>query len=215
MIFVQGPIYYPCVSSESVEVSKKKRVENVQRTRFTKEEDELLKYLVNGQTQVKWSEIAQHFPNRTSRQCRERYNNYLRPNLVNGRWTKEEDELLEKLFEIHGPKWSFISKSFNSRSSVNVKNRHATLVSQTSSKKEKSSKIENEFSVINSNEIKTKINQQIIDQKQIEKVDTETTNDTESFANDDFYENMFSNFNACDEIWSNDLSYQLDFSIFA
>ena len=130
------------------------------RNRFTKAEDERLKQLLALRNPPNWNEIAHFMSNRTSRQCRERYNNYLRPNLVNGRWTKEEDELLEKLFEIHGPKWSFISKSFNSRSSVNVKNRHATLVSQTSSKKEKSSKIENEFSVINSNEIKTKINPQ-------------------------------------------------------
>lgn len=128
---------YPTVQinipSEPSNISNKfsmKTNENCQRSRFSKEEDELLKMLVNSQSQPKWSEIAQHFHNRTARQCRERYNNYLRPDLINGPWTVEEDELLIQLYELHGPKWSLISQNFNSRSSVNVKNHYSSLSSQ-------------------------------------------------------------------------------------
>lgn len=114
--------------------------ENVQRSRFSKEEDEILKRLVNSQSHPKWSEIARCLNNRTARQCRERYNNYLRPDLINGPWSAEEEKLLIELYERHGPKWSLISQSFNSRSSVNVKNHYSSLVSSKSTKSPKSPK---------------------------------------------------------------------------
>ena len=117
--------------------------DNVQRSRFSKEEDELLKRLVSSQSHPKWSEIARCLNNRTARQCRERYNNYLRPDLINGPWSIEEENLLIELYERHGPKWSLISQSFNSRSSVNVKNHYSSLISSKSPKSPKYQKIEN------------------------------------------------------------------------
>jgi len=48
---------------------------------------------------------------------------FLSPEVVNGPWTKQEDELLLKLHTEHGPKWSKISKFFKGRSDCNVKNR--------------------------------------------------------------------------------------------
>lgn len=104
------------------------------RNRFTKAEDERLKQLLALRNPPNWNEIAHFMSNRTSRQCRERYNNYLRPNIINGQWTKEEDDLLNHLYEKFGPKWSLISQSFTSRSAVNIKNHHSTLVSQATIK---------------------------------------------------------------------------------
>ncbi|KAK8891111.1 hypothetical protein M9Y10_028316 [Tritrichomonas musculus] len=123
-----------------------------QRTRFTKAEDELLKQLVNSQEQPNWNEIAIHMKHRTARQCRERYNNYLRPNLINGPWTPEEDELLIDLYDKYGPKWALISQSFNSRSPVNIKNHHSSLVSQSVVKSRKNHLIENNHENIKSEE---------------------------------------------------------------
>ncbi|OHT00817.1 Myb-like DNA-binding domain containing protein [Tritrichomonas foetus] len=103
-----------------------------QRSRFSLEEDENLKKLVAMYETPHWNEIARYMENRTPRQCRERFNNYLRPEIKNGPWTPEDDELLLRLYNEMGPKWSLIVKSFNGRSAVNVKNHHSSLISQRS-----------------------------------------------------------------------------------
>lgn len=115
-----------------------------QRSRFTKEEDDLLRDLVEKQNEkVDWSEIASLMNGRTSRQCRDRYTNYLRPQLVNGAWTEEEEKLLEKMYEKYGPQWSRISQYFPNRSDVNIKNHHTCLVKKIS----KQQKIKNKSPV--------------------------------------------------------------------
>lgn len=119
------------VNTKSIRVST---IEPGHRNRFTKAEDERLKQLLALRNPPNWNEIAHYMNNRTSRQCRERYNNYLRPNIINGQWTKEEDDLLKQLYDKYGPKWSLISQSFKSRSAVNIKNHHSTLVSQANIK---------------------------------------------------------------------------------
>jgi hypothetical protein len=72
-----------------------------------------------------WAAIAGLLPGRNARQCRERWRTVLRSGLLNGPWSREEDELLVKLYNEYGPKWSFIAKAFNGRSDSNVKNRWA------------------------------------------------------------------------------------------
>lgn len=126
MMFVADTFNFPANSEAS------------QRSRFTKDEDEKLRQLVSFHDPPNWNEISKHMKNRTARQCRERYANYLRPNLINGPWTQEEDDLLKELYEQYGPKWSFISQSFKSRSSVNIKNHHSSLISQKTNKERSS-----------------------------------------------------------------------------
>lgn len=93
------------------------------RKKFTPEEDEKLKELVNEIGLGKWEKIATLLPGRNGRQCRDRYRNYLSPGFFNGQWTQEEDDLLaSKYFEI-GPHWSQIVKSFPNRSANSLKNR--------------------------------------------------------------------------------------------
>lgn len=137
MMFIPNQYYYPYYTYNTftpiyqINQIKSLHGDTMQRSRFTKEEDELLKQLADSQESPNWNSIACHMKNRTGRQCRERYNNYLRPNLVNGTWTHEEDELLLTLYEKYGPKWSLISQSFKSRSPVNIKNHHSSLVNQS------------------------------------------------------------------------------------
>jgi len=100
------------------------------RQKFTPEEDNMLRSLVQELGDKAWKRIANRIGTRTTRQCRERYNNYLSPNLVNGSWTRQEDlVLISKVMEL-GPKWSLIVKFFNYRSDVNIKNRYSLLVSK-------------------------------------------------------------------------------------
>jgi hypothetical protein len=66
-------------------------------------------------------------PNRTTRQCRERYKNYLSPELRNLPWSPAEDLLLRERFSEFGPRWATLATFFNGRSDVSLKNRWAVL----------------------------------------------------------------------------------------
>ncbi|KAG1043638.1 hypothetical protein G6F46_006681 [Rhizopus delemar] len=63
-------------------------------SRWTHEEDELLKQAVRIHGSHKWSLIAAHVPNRTPMQCSTRWLGALNPNIHKGRWTEEEDNIL-------------------------------------------------------------------------------------------------------------------------
>ena len=67
-------------------------------------------------------------PNRTPRQCRERYLNYLLEKTKKGNWTKEEDELIMNLYEKFGPKWAKMTSYFEERSNIDIKNRYSALL---------------------------------------------------------------------------------------
>ena len=189
-MFVPTQYYFPCDTFAPIASPK---VETQQRSRFTKDEDELLKKLAESQNNPKWNEIALYLKGRTARQCRERYNNYLRPNLINGPWTPEEDEMLLELFEKHGPKWALIARSFNSRSPVNVKNRHSTLASHSSPKNSKAQQQEI---------VESKIKEETVSvNESMNYPIAENESEPNFTANDDF-ENMLSNFEICDDLWS-------------
>lgn len=100
------------------------------RQKFTNEEDQKLLQLVSIFGTHSWKRIAQHMLTRSTRQCRERYLNYLSPELKNGPWTHSEDHILLTKVRQFGPCWSKISKFFPTRSDVNIKNRYSLLVSK-------------------------------------------------------------------------------------
>lgn len=90
---------------------------------FKKEEDERIIQLVKIFGTNNWPVVAQFMNGRSSKQCRDRYSNYLMPGFFQGEWTENEDELLIKLYKEIGPKWSQMKKSFPNRSANNIKNR--------------------------------------------------------------------------------------------
>ena len=101
------------------------------RTKFSPQEDQRLKELVAQYGTSDWAKIALALGGRTSRQCRERYKNFLQPCLVNGPWTPEEDELLIRLFHQYGPNWvAMHRRHFPTRSNNNIKNHWAILAPQ-------------------------------------------------------------------------------------
>jgi hypothetical protein len=66
----------------------------------------------------------------------ERYCNYLDPSIAKKQWTIEEDEKLMESVQKHGTQWRLISKSFEGRNAVNIKNRWYYYLSKRCSMKE-------------------------------------------------------------------------------
>lgn len=100
------------------------------RVKFSKEEDDILQHQVAIFGPRRWNIISHALPGRTPRQCRDRFMNYLNENLVNGPWTTEEDDLLQKLYYQYGPQWSLLRTYFQGRSANNIKNRWNTHFSK-------------------------------------------------------------------------------------
>jgi len=93
-------------------------------------DDEKLKNLVSLYGTNSWSLISNLMGTRNSRQCRERWKNYLNPSLRTEPWSIEEDHLLVKKYADFGPRWHKISHFFTNRSENNIRNRWQLLLRQ-------------------------------------------------------------------------------------
>ncbi|XP_073349047.1 transcriptional activator Myb isoform X2 [Pagrus major] len=86
------------------------------KTRWTREEDEKLKKLVELNGSEDWKLIASLLSNRTDVQCQHRWQKVLNPELIKGPWTKEEDQRVIELVQKYGAKrWSVIAKHLKGR----------------------------------------------------------------------------------------------------
>ncbi|CAG9316962.1 unnamed protein product [Blepharisma stoltei] len=65
---------------------------------------------------------------RTGKQCKERWNNHLDPNVNKGPWSNEEDLKLLELYKAFGNKWSKISQALKTRTENSIKNRLKSLI---------------------------------------------------------------------------------------
>ena len=101
-----------------------------QKRQFTHDEDKVLREAVAKHGQASWDKVAAELSGRTPRQCRDRWNKYLSPDLRNSMWTDEEDARLLDLIEKVGPKWSRLKSYFMGRSDINIKNRYKYLMAR-------------------------------------------------------------------------------------
>ncbi|XP_069007785.1 myb-related protein A [Embiotoca jacksoni] len=99
---------------ESKEKSKDKKT--LCKVKWSRDEDEKLKKLVEQHGTDSWKLIANFFTGRTDGQCQHRWQKVLNPELVKGPWTKEEDQKVIDLVHKYGPKrWSVIAKHLQGR----------------------------------------------------------------------------------------------------
>lgn len=86
------------------------------RGRWEKEEDELLKRTVQELGTHDWVAVARCFPDRSDVQCQQRWHKVVNPELVKGSWSKEEDDKVVQLVQKYGPKkWTLIAKHLKGR----------------------------------------------------------------------------------------------------
>ncbi|KAI3687846.1 hypothetical protein L1987_81549 [Smallanthus sonchifolius] len=92
------------------------------RCRWSKFEDRLLVQLVEQYGESSWARIAERLPLRMGKQCRDRWHNCLRPNIMKTSWYEEDDKLLISLHKQFGNRWADIARNMPGRSENNIKN---------------------------------------------------------------------------------------------
>jgi hypothetical protein len=88
---------------------------------WTLAEDAQLRQLVAVFGTDNWDNVAYRMLRKNTRQCRERWMNYLNPSVNKGPWSREEENLLLQKLGQYGLKWKIITQFFHGRTCVNVK----------------------------------------------------------------------------------------------
>ena len=98
------------------------------RVRFSQEEDDQLRRLVEANGIKNWSLIAEQMPGRNVKQCRYRWHFHIERTDTEKRsgtpFTPEEDELLIQKVQEFGTKWTTITKYFSDRLPTSLRNRY-------------------------------------------------------------------------------------------
>jgi len=84
-------------------------------SRWTSDEDEKLREAVNKHGARNWKTIAKEVEGRDHVQCLQRWNKVLKPGLVKGPWTDEENSLLKELVPLHQSNWAAIAACISGR----------------------------------------------------------------------------------------------------
>lgn len=96
--------------------------------KWTPEEDECLRKVVERMGPRNWKEIAKHVPDRSHVQCLQRWNKVLRPGLKKGTWQPEEDDRLmhevNQFLDAGGEvNWSLVAKTIEGRTAKQCRER--------------------------------------------------------------------------------------------
>ncbi|KAL7716603.1 Transcription factor MYB75 [Entamoeba marina] len=102
---------------------------------WCKQEDEILITAVERYGKSDWDTISCQVPNRTKKQCKERYFNHLDEDVHKSAWTQEEDELILLKRDELGNRWTEISKYIPGRAPNSIKNRYFSHLTRVLKKK--------------------------------------------------------------------------------
>lgn len=105
-------------------IFREKNSKQISKKTFSVEEDgRLLKIVEENGPEHDWTIIAARLGTRNARQCKERWEGYLDPNIRVAPWSIEEEELLFDQVQLIGTKWGKMVHLFNGRSANDLKNR--------------------------------------------------------------------------------------------
>lgn len=110
----------------------------ITKDQFTDKEDKKLLKLKTKYPEITWEEISKLMKTKSDRQCKDRYNNYLDPNINKAPFNREEDKLLIDKYNEMGSKWKKIKSFFPDRSEVQVRNRCQKILRGKEKKRKKS-----------------------------------------------------------------------------
>ena len=95
----------------------------IKKGKWSQEEDDHIVNLVKEHS-YDWAKISNIIKNRTSKQIRSRYIYYLDTGLNKSEFTKEEDELVKKLFPVFKTNWTKYINYLPNRSAKIIQNRY-------------------------------------------------------------------------------------------
>ena len=80
---------------------------------------------------TQWRLVSEMIPSRNTKQCRERWKNFLNPLIKRSQWSQEEDaELLRAHTEL-GNKWTEIAKRIPGRAQLHIRDRWRMIAKRT------------------------------------------------------------------------------------
>lgn len=103
---------------------------NLTKGPFSADEDQIIRKFVEEHGVHSWPKVTAVLPNRTAKQCRERWFNNLDPVVTKGPWTPEEDQMIFDAYLKYGPKWSTIARTIPGRTDNSIKNRWNASISK-------------------------------------------------------------------------------------
>lgn len=95
--------------------------------KWTKEEDLKLIKLAEKNKEKHWKEISKNFLNKNPLQCFSRYKR-IKPGIIKGTWSKEEDQNILSLVSIYGKSWSKLAKIMKSRNGKQIRDRFINVL---------------------------------------------------------------------------------------
>ncbi|KAE9009002.1 hypothetical protein PF005_g10980 [Phytophthora fragariae] len=103
--------------------AQKKKSGAVVSKRWTPEQDEALKTAVAELGHRNWMAVAERVPGRDNAQCLQRWNKVLKPGLVKGPWSVEEDALLMEMMLKGYDNWRQVSNNIPGRTAKQCRER--------------------------------------------------------------------------------------------
>ena len=106
----------------------------LKRGQWTEYEDNLLIEWIKKKGPNNWEECGRFIHGRNGKQCREHWNNCLKPDLIKGEWTPEEDFLIMQFYEECNGRWKIMKELFEGRTENSIKNRFFSELRKIASK---------------------------------------------------------------------------------